>query len=176
MSEGSKRRYNNRKEKGLCTVCGKKPPIYGLKCEMCAERTRKSSLAHVQRLKDEGRCRRCATQEGLIAYNEKAPSKIYCRSCYFKMIASKTVGTSKHWKILEAQFEKQNGLCAYTGEQLIIGLNDSPDHILPVARFPEYANDPYNIEWTTVLVNFAKRDMTRDEFLAMVHQIARNTT
>jgi hypothetical protein len=57
------------------------------------------------------------------------------------------------------------------GIPLTLGVNDSLDHIYPLARFPERATDPTNIEWVSRKINEMKRDRTPDEFLALIGQI-----
>ncbi|MEE9579948.1 MAG: hypothetical protein V3V74_01365, partial [Nitrosomonadaceae bacterium] len=49
--------------------------------------------------------------------------------------------------------------------------NDSIDHIIPVSRCPDRAHDVTNLEWVTRTVNFMKRNMIPDEFLAAVKKI-----
>jgi CRISPR/Cas system Type II protein with McrA/HNH and RuvC-like nuclease domain len=79
--------------------------------------------------------------------------------------------SSHHWRAIRAKFEAQGGRCAYTGQPLILGLNDSLDHVYPVSRYPARAEDPANIEWTTREVNQMKRDRTPAEFLALLKVI-----
>ena len=54
---------------------------------------------------------------------------------------------------------------------LILGKNDSLDHIYPAERFPEKRTDPTNVEWVTREVNQTKRDRTPDEFMALLQLI-----
>ena len=51
---------------------------------------------------------------------------------------------------------------------LILGKNDSLDHIYPAERFPEKRTDPTNVEWATREVNETKRERTPDEFMALL--------
>jgi 5-methylcytosine-specific restriction endonuclease McrA len=78
---------------------------------------------------------------------------------------------SSLWEGLRDKLIAQNYRCAYTGKALILGVNASVDHILPVARFPQLISDLHNIEWVDLQVNQMKRDLTRDEFLSSICQI-----
>lgn len=72
---------------------------------------------------------------------------------------------------IAAKLREQGHACAYTGEKIVLGVNDSLDHIYPARRFPHLRNDPKNVEWVTRLVNTMKTDLTREEFLTMIGNI-----
>lgn len=78
-----------------------------------------------------------------------------------------TLGEALRQKMVDQDFA-----CPYTGERLVLGVNASLDHIMPVARYPELARNPANVEWVDQTVNFLKRDRTPDEFLGIVGAIA----
>ena len=65
--------------------------------------------------------------------------------------------------------------CAYTGDLLVVGDNLSFDHMDPISRFPERRYDPDNVEPVTWQVNLMKRDLTKQEFLALVGRIYRRS-
>jgi hypothetical protein len=67
---------------------------------------------------------------------------------------------------LKKKLEGQDYLCPYTGRKLIPGVNASLDHVLPKSRFPELRCEIDNVEWIDLSVNYSKRDMTKDEYIA----------
>jgi 5-methylcytosine-specific restriction endonuclease McrA len=56
------------------------------------------------------------------------------------------LGSSKYWSRLRDKLVSQGYRCVYTGELLVLGVNDSLDHIYPASRFPERAKDPNNLK------------------------------
>jgi len=88
-----------------------------------------------------------------------------------KKAARRYLGSNTHWHTLCAKLDAQGWKCAYTGETLVLGLNDSVDHVYPVSTHPEMASDPDNIEWTTREVNVMERDRTPEQFMALVRAI-----
>jgi 5-methylcytosine-specific restriction endonuclease McrA len=88
-----------------------------------------------------------------------------CEPCYFRKTSTDCLRTAKHGELIGEKLKSQNYRCAYTGELIVLGVNDSLDHILPISRFPELRHDPANTEWVTRKVNCMKWDSTREEFL-----------
>jgi 5-methylcytosine-specific restriction endonuclease McrA len=72
---------------------------------------------------------------------------------------------AQHVDVLWDKLKAQNYRCAYTGEMIVLGVNDSLDHIMPISRFPHLRSDPNNVEWVTRRVNCLKWDSTPEEFL-----------
>lgn len=71
---------------------------------------------------------------------------------------------------LRSIWKKQKGICALTGERLTRA-NAEVDHILPKKRG---GNDVLsNLRWVTHTANFAKRDLTDSEFLALCTNVMR---
>jgi 5-methylcytosine-specific restriction endonuclease McrA len=98
----------------------------------------------------------------------------FCEPCYFKKTSTDCLKTAKHAEVIGQKLKDQNYRCAYTGEEIILGLNDSLDHILPISKFPELRSDPANVEWVTRKVNCMKWDSTRDEFIATAYAVVRH--
>lgn len=73
---------------------------------------------------------------------------------------------------LLALFELQEGRCAYTKIELVMGANASIDHIVPRSRGGADLID--NVQWVDRQVNNAKNNMTHDEFIAMCKIIVDN--
>jgi 5-methylcytosine-specific restriction endonuclease McrA len=82
--------------------------------------------------------------------------------------------TFEDGKTVKTILEKQNYLCPYTKEKLIPGVNCSLDHILPRSRYPKLVTDLTNLEWTTILVNKSKYNMTKKEYLSLIEIIHTN--
>jgi len=71
--------------------------------------------------------------------------------------------------MLELLWEKQRGLCALTGESLIMGESASIDHIVPQSRGGDHSAD--NLQWVSLRVNQAKNNLTQDEFIALCGRV-----
>jgi hypothetical protein len=75
---------------------------------------------------------------------------------------------------LQNQWDKQAGLCVFTGDKLSFNLKNK-DSSLPVASLDRidstkgYYSD--NIQWVSSLVNYMKRAMKDDEFLKLIEKI-----
>ncbi len=107
---------------------------------------------------------------GLPAFAKASVS--LCETCYLKKQAHRHLGETAKWMVILKILENQNWKCAYTGDQLVLGVNDSLDHIFPKFTHPLLAEDPSNLEWTTRAVNIMKRAMSPDQFLEIVRRIA----
>lgn len=66
-------------------------------------------------------------------------------------------------------WKQQRGLCALTGERL--DRSAEVDHIVPKSRGGSDRRE--NLRWIGRRVNFAKRDLTDDEFLALCGSVMR---
>ena len=149
-------------------MCGQKALLGKTRCSNC--RKRNTALFSVKRenSRQNGLCIQChkektyATLDSCLTCNMKAKAYIHLKD------------RSRYEELIE-KLESQLYLCPYTGEQLIIGVNASVDHIYPKKRFPELAHDINNLEWVHSRINNMKHDFTKDEFLAMVRNIYKNT-
>lgn len=92
----------------------------------------------------------------------------YCREHWLYQAAWRSGLRGKgRWMEIEDLLVKQNYRCAYTGRELVLGMNASIDHKLPRSLYPGLLNDVSNLEWVDLEVNRAKRTMTRDQFIAL---------
>lgn len=108
----------------------------------------------------DGLCRDCKKPQ--IAY-----SNTYCAIHYVIDISSGAIGVRSKdvaLRLLE-KLEKQDFICPYTGDKLVLGLNAQIDHINPRSRFPELISNLENLEWVSKRANLAKGDMTKEEFI-----------
>lgn len=72
------------------------------------------------------------------------------------------------------RFDEQGGMCALTGWPMELGKTASLDHI--VARARGGPNTVSNLRWVHASVNYAKRTMSDEEFVAMCRAVvARNS-
>ena len=99
----------------------------------------------------------------------------YCESCYLKAKAWKNLGRQTHWNILREILEQQNNICPFSGDEIILGVNDSLDHIKPIGHFPELKNEITNVQWVTREINRMKRDRTPEQFISLIQKIAKHT-
>lgn len=94
-----------------------------------------------------------------------------CKKHYLEELSYKHLGTTKRWEDLLNLLEQQNYICAYTGEELILGLNAGIDHKLPLSKYPELINDINNLQWTLKDINIMKSNFPEEEFLKFVYKI-----
>lgn len=176
--ELNEERYGERRKRGLCTRCGNLPGEDGTKtlCRPCADRANAANDRHKEKhgkpckayVCVDGVCVTCGKDNG----NRDGYSA--CETCNFKVWAYHILGSFDRWTELKTVWDRQGGICPYTGIQLEIGVDASPDHIKPISRFPELKDDLTNIEFIQHQINFMKRDATKEEFLDIVRLIGLN--
>lgn len=165
-------RYRRLKEQGLCVRCSEPSQPEKIYCPICAVKDRQNTKKYRADCVARSVCPNCGTRPVLPAMIGKDWS--FCERCYFKKTSTDCLRTAKYAEIIGQKLKDQNYRCAYTGEEIILGLNDSLDHILPTSKFPELRNDPANVEWVTRKVNCMKWDSTRDEFIATAYAVIRH--
>ncbi len=167
------KRYYHLKAQGLCANCGKIPPRVGsVHCDSCATKQKNGTTKWRQEMRDAGLCNRCGKRPCLPSMKDRCDS--FCEPCYFKKTSIDCLKTAKHAELIGEKLRAQCYRCAHTGELIVLGLNDSLDHILPTSKFPELRSDPANVEWVTRKVNCMKWDSTRDEFIATAYAVVRH--
>ncbi len=124
--------------------------------------------ARAQRL-TAGLCLHCGKGAWLPALTDKGDR--LCELCYCRKTAKFNLGSSRHGPAVRDKFRTQDARCPYSGETLILGVNATLDHILPVSRYPERRTDPANVEWVVSWVNLMKGDATPDEFIERMRHI-----
>ena len=166
------REMNQRRfAEGLCQHCNQPNARKGkVICETCQQKFTKNSKLREMRLKEQGLCMKCGQTEILPALRGRKTA--VCEVCYFKIIAHTNLKKGSLWKLLQEKWNRQNQECPYTGNKLVLGENASIDHIFSKKRFPELRFDPNNLQWADYTVNRMKLDLTPDEFLSLIHQIA----
>jgi len=131
------------------------------------QRTQRKALRATRRAS--GLCQECGRSAPLPALVEKVEQ--LCDACYCRKVSKFNLGTGKHWRVLRDKFHAQEARCPYTGDVLVLGLNATVDHILPISRYPDRRNDPTNVEWVVNWVNLMKGDATPDEFVDRMRRI-----
>lgn len=163
------RLFKSRRQQGLCIHCGKTAPADGrYSCQKCLDRMKaRVRKLHRQRI-EEGLCHRCGKRRA-------TEFTVNCADCYFKQAARINLRSSSHWQILKDKWYKQEGACPYSGELMVLGKTASIDHVKPRSRFPQDATNPDNVEWVHERVNHMKRDLTKEEFVALIEKIIAHT-
>lgn len=133
-------------------------------CKVCRNKYEKEKRD--LRIK-KGVCVRCQ--------KERPPNCLnYCEYHHIEALVIRNFGRSSKKEITDYLYQKlhtQKYICPYTGEKLVLGINAHVDHIYPKARFPELANNLNNLEWISKEANYAKRDLTREEFISFCKKV-----
>ena len=118
----------------------------------------------------QGLCGKCG-RENYLTDTEGRRVSYLCAMCYLRNMAVKHLGSELKWQILLDKLYRCDWRCCYTGDKLRMGDNLSFDHPDPTARFPDRRHDPDNLEPVSLQVNLMKRDLTKNEFLALIERI-----
>lgn len=149
---------DKQKSKGLCIECAN--PSKGLRCDECNKRRSKLKKINYDKWKAENKCIQCGSTT--IA------DKNFCEICYFKRIAHKRLGSSKYHHNIKSLFEKQNGRCALTGDDISFH-NMELDHIIPTSK--NGGNEISNVRWVTKESNRLKQNLTDEELVVLCNKI-----
>jgi hypothetical protein len=156
-----------------------------LRCEKCRESKRNSAFKAAQA----GRCRnhptvpvvagtatcaQCLERQQKWVRQQRAvkkcincvkpalPGNGFCEQHYFYAAAYRLTNGELVWEELRDLWNSQAGCCALTGKKLILGVNTSLDHKIPMSRGG--TDQISNLQWVEDYVNFAKADRTTEEF------------
>jgi hypothetical protein len=162
---------SERNSKGLCRYCRGIAVPGRACCAACGKRMSEYQMERRRRRAAAGICVSCGGADVILRPNPDSVQTV-CEKCVFKSTAHRTFGTRSRWKDLQDILSSQDGKCPYTGIDLQVGVNASLDHILPKNRYPDLVSEVSNLEWVFNEVNLMKRDMTRDEFLSVIHLIS----
>lgn len=193
--ERQRAQYQQRKEQGLCGLCGrsrenpnkaicssckeKQQSKYANRrsqgcCFVCDQPAIKKGSSYCQYHYDLRMGRRDERREAGVCYmcgKERAISTgKRCKKCWFKNIAQSLNGPTPEQ--LESKFEEQNHKCSLSGRKLVPGENTHIDHI--VARAKGGLDDLENLRWVDKQVNQAKGAMGDEELLQLVRDIYEN--
>lgn len=133
------RRCNN-----LCTECGE-PVVDGK--NLCDRHLtiRQNSILKINDKRMNRRKKGLCEQCGDTSLNR--PGLVYrvCEMCYLKTVAKGNLKDTKRWSSLKSLLELQNNVCPYTGHQLILGVNATLDHKVPISRGGDHSLS--NLQW-----------------------------
>jgi hypothetical protein len=169
-NEARRKRNALRIALGICRDCKTASiPNNSSRCEKCSEHRRVQNAQYVLNKKTKGHCTNCLNTATI-----KTSQYHICDLCYCKSVSRSRLGTSNYAQQVLDKLKEQDYKCPYTKIELELGVNCSLDHILPVSRFPDKANDLDNVEWVTRHVNTAKNNMTPEEFISFIKLISAN--
>lgn len=94
-----------------------------------------------------------------------------CEKCYLKQKSVQHLKTVNYWKELKEILIQQNYICPYTGDNLILGLNTSLDHIISKKNDNSKSLDINNVQWVTFEVNMAKSHMLHQDFIIFCQKV-----
>lgn len=156
----AKNSVHRRVQQGLCRQCGSPNESGGQRCNICLEINREEYHSRVRN----GQCVYC---------RDRATAGAFCFRHWLKNIGSPYSLRLKNGGLamLQQLWEEQRGLCAVTGKLLIPGNNASLDHIIPVSKGGLSTKD--NLRWVLYEVNFAKADLTHEQFVEMCRDVVR---
>ena len=94
-----------------------------------------------------------------------------CSRCFFSRLALRHTKTRANWKLIRELWHRQKGLCAYTGEKLVLGETATLDHRQPKSRGGSNRVD--NLQWVSARINEFKGSRTHEEFLDLCRRVTR---
>ena len=147
---------------GLCLDCNKSPTTGKSRCSACIEKRRLNEQKRMAQAESLGYCAKCLSQPKLNVHR-------FCEDCYFKSIAFKRLGASKHWRAIQQKFQDQHGRCALSGVQLTLGVDAELDHIMPSSR--KGSDNLDNVQWVLCVVNRMKDHMLESEFFGLIEKL-----
>ena len=160
-SRGKDRRLKRSAER-MCFSCGKKVDGGGSWkfCKECRDKGRTSQKALYAKRRESGQCLHCG--EISVAWG-------LCRKHVLQDMARTHLNGVFDWVILDTLWEAQNGKCALTGVDLVLGHGAAVDHVLPKSRGG--LKEVTNIRWVHKDANYAKGTMTDHEFFDLCSRI-----
>lgn len=171
-SEWNRRSYVKKRGNEACVTCGKPNETNDAVCNNCKVKKNEGQRERRKLYTDAGLCRFCGKQAELSGRSLRGRERgSYCKRCWLKVLAMATLGSMKRWRELVAKLDACGWKCHYTKKPLVIGENLSFDHMNPVARFPEQKHDINNVVPCDWKVNLMKRDLTKEEFIALVQEV-----
>lgn len=169
VRKGARRKCENERNsqriaEGFCIKgCGKKAKEGIQICEECAAKSVVAKKTRYEKYRSLGLCVSCGRNE--------VCGCVLCVICYLKRTARVTLGDQSRWEFIRDLFDRQKGICPYTGRQLRLGYDTSLDHILPRSR--DGSNDDDNLQWVYDPINKMKHNRTHDEFISLSYEVAR---
>ena len=155
-----KKGREKRKELSICS-CGKKTIDNHVRCKECLKKYADRNMEKKAILLADGICIYCKKEKTI----EGGKSQV-CPNCSLKHRSIDLWDTIKNWHDLLNLFNKQNGICPYSGLKITIGIDAEIDHIIP--RSKNGTHDIENLQWVHSWVNTMKYNKTHQEFIDMI--------
>ncbi len=152
-----------RYEKGLCQWCSQKRDCEKTLCATCREKLSQSGKTRRDKRLAEVKCTQCG---GVIDSNVKGKK---CLKCWVRHVAIVSLDDWFKADAIAAILKVQDYKCAYSGIELIPGINACLDHKTPRTRGGSH--DLKNIHWVTKDINRVKGTMTHEEFVELARFI-----
>jgi len=169
------KKLNKRKfEENRCNIgtCKNKRLVNNRLCETHRLKELKKEKKRDLKLINNGLCTACGSEEYMNSYKDKSNIRSkFCQTCYLKIISVRHFGTVSKWKELFNILVEQNYICPFTGDQIILGINDSIDHIFPKGKYPEKSKDIANLRWIIRIANSMKYNLLDEEFMLLIEKI-----
>lgn len=184
-----KKKYEARREKGICHKCNKlgangtycddctsklleirEQRILNKQCITCGDIVKKGVYCELHKKKlhsrllkrrEDGLCQTCP--------KERLPHSGKCLDCWLKMSIYRSKLECALDELRE-QWTKQAGICVYSGRKLAPGLNAHVDHITPLAHGGSSKID--NLQFVDADVNHAKRALNENDFLKLCSDVS----
>jgi hypothetical protein len=157
-----KSKNDERKKFGLCISCPNNRPTIrkngSIYCDFCLQKRNASWKDRRASRRSKGLCGNCATGIAI-------PGITNCETCWWLQKSSQITGATSNVEAIKKLWDKQEGKCFYTGEQLIVGQNASLDHIIPKCKGGLNTID--NLQWVLTSINAGKSDLTSEEFIRL---------
>jgi len=166
-----------RKQEGMCNIisCENFKSNKSRFCEKHRLERLKYAKKRDLKLINGGLCTSCASEKYMNCFNDKFDihTKV-CQTCYLKLLSARYFNTVDKWNELLDLLVKQNYKCPYTGDILVLAINDSIDHILPQDKYPDRKQDINNMQWITRPMNNMKHKLLEHEFLIEIIKVVKN--
>ncbi len=169
-------RISNRRKAGKCAIgsCGNPKLKDHRLCESCAEAARDYNRQRSIELISAGLCTACGQNKHMTGSKNTDKMTKLCQTCHLRQKSAQRLGSKDYSDELLVILERQNWICPYSGDKIVLGYNDSVDHIFPVSTHPDLKFDINNIQWTTHTINMMKSNLLDCEFLSEIEKVAKH--
>jgi len=99
------------------------------------------------------------------------PNQKRCQYHFLKQISKSRLGDVKYADQLLEKLVKQNHKCFYTNKKLILGVNASVDHFMPISKYPELRFEFGNVVWCDATINKMKLNIIYEDFIILCRQV-----
>lgn len=153
-----KKRYKKNRASGGCFICGE--PTVSPGASYC-EKHYDMRMNRRKKRSSEGLCYECGKHEAMADGKR-------CETCFFHGRA-KALNNELTGSDLKDMLANQGNRCLLSGRKLVPGVNAHLDHIIP--RSKGGSDDLENLRWVDKNVNYAKRELSDEEFLLLVADV-----